>query len=259
MSLTKMFHNLGSLIPLSQADFNANDLVPSAPLGSLGFYRDAMGMRVMQYIKNNSASALVLGDLVVKQPDVTFTAGVLATSTRITTTGLTANQHVGKLIIVEGNDTSAGAAPEGETGVIVANTATQIDIDSQLPFSVSSVADIDCRILTPPNGWHGTIGGAGALAMDVLGGVVGTDGISAGYYGWVLVDGYHPQMKFTAAGVTARANIVSAATGQLATVTGTAEKVLGYAPGTIEATHPGKMPAVLTLLRAREQGAITIA
>ena len=251
MSLTKMFHNLGSLIPLSQADFNANDQEPQAALGALGFYKDAMGMRVMQYIKNNSSSALVLGDVVVKEADVTFTAGVLASATRITTTGLTADKHKGKLIIVEGNDTSAGAAPEGETGVITANTATVIDVDSQLPFSVSSVADIDCRILTP--GWHGTQGGANAAARDVFGGVIGVDGISAGYYGWVVVDGYHPQMKFTAANVTALANCITAATGQLVTVgAATMEKVVGYAPCTIESTHPGKMPFVFTLLRARD-------
>ncbi len=252
-ALTQMYHNLGNLLALSQADLNANDAVQRARPGVMGFYVDDFGMKFVQYVKNSGATALVLGDVAVKAVDVTFTAGVLASATKITTTGLTANAHVGKLIIVEGNDTSAGAAPEGETGVITSNTTTDINIQSTRPFSVASVADIDCRILTPPNGWHVIQGGANAVARDVVGGVIGLDGISAGYFGWVVVDGFHPQMKFTAAPVAAGANIITAATGQLVDVqAATMEKVVGYSPGTIESTHPGKMPFVFTLLRARD-------
>lgn len=255
MSLTKMFLRQAGLFPISQVDLNANDATPKALLGVPIPYYDAMGERWLMYVKNVHSAAVVLGDVMTKAADVTFTAGVLASATRVTTTGLTADAHIGKLLIVEGNDTSAGAAPEGETGVIVGNTATQIDVDNELPFSVSSVADIDCRIVTP--GWHAIQAGANALAKDVRGVVVGVDGISVNHYGWVVVDGYHPQVKATAAAITAGANVITAATGQVVTqATATAEKVVGFAPGGIEATHPGKMPIVMTLLKARIHDAV---
>jgi hypothetical protein len=249
-----MFLDTKSLISLAHAEFDANDARPRVTPGAWGIYHDAIGgMRVLKYVKNVDTSALVLGDVAVKVADVAFTQGVLNTATRITKSGWnqTANAHVGKRIIVEGNDTSAGAAPEGETGLIVKNSATVIDIDGRLPFSVSSVADIDCRVQTP--GWHSILGGAAALARDVDGIVVGVNGISVGYYGWVQFEGYCPQAKFTAAAVTALANVVTAASGALITVgVNTMEKVVGYAPGTIESTHPGKMPVVMTLLSARD-------
>lgn len=251
MSLTKMTLNMAGLIPLAHVDLSANDATPRARAGAWSFYVDSFGFHIAKYVKNAGATALVLGDVVVKAADVAFTAGVLASATRVTTTGLTAGAHTGKLLLVEGNDTSAGAAPEGETGIITSNTATVINVDTQLPFSVSSVADIDCRIVTP--GWHGIQGGAAALARDVLGIVAGLDGISAGNYGWVMVEGYVPQAKFTAAAVTAGVNVVTAATGQLVTVaSATMEKVVGYVPGAVESTHPGKMPVVLTLISARD-------
>lgn len=252
-ALNQLYWNLGHLDPIAQADLNANDLEPRARPGVVRYYIDDFGFHAVQYVKNNSASDVVLGDVLVKETDVTFTAGVLASATKITTTGLTANQHNGKILIVEGNDTSAGDAPEGESGIIESNTATDILFSSQRPFSVASVADIDCRIMTPPTGgWHGTLGGANAVARDVLGGVIGVDGITTKYYGWVMLDGYHPQMKFTAAPVTALVACVTAASGQLVTEgVETTEKVVGYSPGTIESTHPGKMPFVWTLLRSR--------
>lgn len=251
MSLTIMSFRKSSLWNIASIDINANDLKPQAPLGVDIPIKDAFGMRWLRYIKNNSASALVIGDIAVKEADVTFTAAALTLGTRVTTSGLTADQHIDKMLIVEGNDTSAGAAPEGETGIITANSATVVDIDGNLPFSATAVADVDCRIVTP--GWHGTQGGANALARDVLGVVAGVNGITSKYYGWVIHDGFAPQVKATAAGIAAGANVITAATGQVITVgAGTMEKVVGYSPGTIESTHPGKMPIVMTLLRARD-------
>lgn len=251
MSVTKLTLDTSTLIPVAMAELDSNTAQPRFAPGSITILRDAFGLRCFMYVKNVHSAALVLGDIAVKAADVAFTAGAVTKSTRVTTTGLTADAHVGKMLLVEGNDTSAGAAPEGETGIIVKNTATVIDLDARLPFSVSSVADVDCRIVTP--GWHVIQGGAAALARDVKGVVVGLDGISVGYYGWVGFEGFMPQVKATAAAIAAGANIVTGATGAVATVgANTMEKVIGYAPGAVESTHPGKMPMVLTLWTARD-------
>lgn len=251
MSLTKMSLDIAGLIPLAAVDLDSNSATPKASLGAWGLYRDAFGMRIFKYVKNVHSGDLALGDVMVKVADVTFTAAELTTATRITTSGLTADAHGSKLIIVEGNDSVAGDPPEGETGVIVSNTATLVNVDPRLPFSVDDVADIDCRILTP--GWHGIQGGAAAAARDVFGVVASVEGISEGNFGWVQMDGFCPQAKFTAAAVAVGANVVTGAAGTLATVgAATMEKVVGFAPGAIEATHPGKMPVWLTLLSARD-------
>ena len=250
MSLTKMVHNSASLYTLAMPNFDANDQAPMFAPGTEMQIRDVFGVRYLRYIKNAHSAALVHGDVVTRAADVAFTAGALVTSTRVTTTGLTANAHVGKILVVEGNDVAAGAAPENEAGVIVSNSATQIDLDPTFPFSVASVADVDCRIVTP--GWHGIQSGAAVPSRDIQGVVLGTDGISVGNYGWVVYDGW-AVAKATAAAISAGAKLCTAASGAVVAQSSEGlDDVIGYAPAAAESTHIGKVPIVLTLLRSRQ-------
>lgn len=246
--LTKAVAAMSNIIALGYADINADDTPANARAvpGSIGFFVDQFGMKYCRYIKNVRGSAFVLGDVVRRIADITFTGPTGATTTSITKVGaFTANANIGKLLNYQTN-AAAGVAPEGETAIISSNTADVLRLDATYPFSaVPGIAGGDSYRIYGP--WHGDIAAGVVIAPDVLGCVIGANGISNGNFGWVLYHGLHPLTKVTAAGIAAGAQVVTGA-GALATIGANAQgNVVGYNIGTVAATNSGKVPIMWTL------------
>lgn len=246
MSLTTQFLNIASLLPLAQADLNADDVAPRSALGTTGIYLDNFGLRMFRYVKNVRGSALGFGEVAIRVADITVASITSGTTTSITkTAGFTANANVGKILVYETNNTTPGAAPEGQSALITANTADVLTLDANLPLSAAPNAADSIRIRAP---WHADAAGAAALAVDVLGVVVGSGGITNGNFGWLQFQGYCPLTAVTAAAIAAGATVITGATAKVKTIgAGAANTAVGYAAGATAATNAGKAPVILTL------------
>ena len=132
-----------------------------------------------------------------------------ATTTSVTQTGagMTANAYKGYLLIDE-TEATAGAAPEGQIGVITSNTTTTVNIDANYPFSVAPSVGAALRIKA--NSYHANTSAAADTCQYLQGVVVGTSGITTNYYGWVQFDGVCPYACVTGAAITANGPIMSA-------------------------------------------------
>ena len=239
--LTQAYFNLSSLLPLAAADLEADNLAQAYAPGSFGIYVDAYGPRFLQYIKNADSIALTLGMFVARAADVTKSAVTSGTTSSVTTSGLTADAHVGKVLIDE-TAAVAGAAPEGESGIIVSNSTTLIKIDPAYPFSVAPGAD-NVRIRSV---FHGIANASATVkSRDVLGAVVAANGISVGNFGWVQFGGVHPLAKnLTNAAITNGAAVIGTTTAGAANVSSSSgvDILLGRALCTIASTNAGKNP-----------------
>lgn len=258
MSLLRSYNNISNLVPLAGPDLDANDKPLSSSVvfggtmrakpGQEGFYVDDFGIRYFRYVQNRSGAARAMGDVLRRIADVAFSGPTAATVSKITKAGaFTANAHPGKILVYETN-ASAGAAPEGESAIIVSNTADVLQLDANYPFSaVPGIAGGDnYRIISPQ--WHGDVAGAAVVARDVLGVVVGKNGIDDGNFGWIQFHGICPLVAVSAAGITQGVAIVTAASGKVQTIgANAANTVIGYSLATIAATNAGKYPMFIGL------------
>ena len=163
-----------------------------------------------------NGSTVVQGELVSKIGDATgYTAAGSITggsTTTAITSGLTADDHEGAILRVLDNADSAGAAPEGESSIISAQTATLITVDSDLPFSAAIASSDTADIL-------GVYSFADAAADDeavgILGVVVGESGISDNSFGFLQESGINPQTLMRASTATVRGGMVIAHTARV--------------------------------------------
>jgi hypothetical protein len=243
--LTQSYYNLANMIHLAGPDLEANDLSPRFTPGGFGFFADAHGPRFMQYIKSaETSTTLALGDWVCRAADVTISSITSGTTVSVTKTaaGLTASAHIGKELIDE-TEAVAGGAPEGESGIIVANTTTVVTIDSLYPFSTAPSATANMRIRSVFHGIQNT--SATTKSRNMLGSVVAAGGITAGYYGWVQFGGVHPNCgtKASAAIVLGVAVIGTTTAGKCGTSSSSAvDLLLGRALCTVASTNSGLNP-----------------
>jgi len=205
---TDLVLKIGSITSLGMASINTDDpdTATRARPGTLAILVDAYGYRIIQYVKNVSDSAYALGELVTKVAN-TSVANITAGSVRqATTSGLTANDHDGRLCYVLDNDDAAGAAPEGETSVVKNNSATIIDLEQDMPFSVALAANDDLTLIS---NWQSTDSADGNLAVNVLGVVLGNQGIADNQFGWVQKEGYCPGVDALSGAITAGDPVVA--------------------------------------------------
>ena len=205
---TDLVLKLASITGLGMSSINTDDpdTNTTARPGTLRILVDAYGYRILQYVKNTTASVAATAELLTKVAN-TAVANITAGSIRqATTTGLTANAHDGRLCYVLDNDDTAGAAPEGETSVIKNNSATIIDMEFDMPFSVALAANDDLTLIS---NWQGADAADGDLAHNVLGVVVGNQGISTLQFGWVQKEGYCPFVEALSGAITAGDPVVA--------------------------------------------------
>lgn len=206
--MADLFLHLGNMLPVGSEDLNADHLNPKMKVGALSFQVDDYGFRIFEYCRNMSGSAVAQGELQKRIADVVETNVTSGTTTSVTKSGWTAGDFVGRILYVDDNDDSAGAAPEGESSPIVANSATIIQVDPGRPFSVAIAASDDVRIVS----WNHLDDAADSdLASKVKGVAVGKNGVSSKYYGWWQRYGICPDVIHSAATVTSLNPVVAGA------------------------------------------------
>ena len=246
--MANSYLNVGHLIPAVGPELNANDLTPSAPVGAVSMVRDAFGLKILVYGRNQSGSAQTQGELAKKVADVTVSNITSGTTTSFTkAASLTADIHVGRILHVDDNDDSAGAAPEGECSPIVSNTAAVATVDSNYPFSVALAANDDIRSFTP--GWHMTDAADGDLAKECTGVVMASGGLTDGYYGWYQNYGYNPKVLHkNNTAVTSNDPVVADAAAVGPYGSDAVQLWVGYQTGTHAADRASELSPVFMLL-----------
>lgn len=204
-----LFVNLASLIPIAVRDLNASDKDPQHPLGQLAYARDSYGFRLFQYCRNMTGGATLAGELQKRVADATTSNITSGTTTSYTKTaaGYTVGAFKGRLLYIDDNDDSAGAAPEGESSPIVNNSATVVSVDPQRPFTVALAANDDVRIISFD---HLSDAADGDLASKVIGVDVAKDGHADNEYGWWQKYGVCPDVLHKASSAVTSLNPVVA-------------------------------------------------
>jgi len=191
--------HLGNLLSLGGTDLTNCTSTPQHKLGTLSIMIDAFGMqRIFRYQRLMLAGTPgLVFDRVALVTGTTDSAGT--TTSAIDATIFTAGDEVGKIFQV---NVAGGAAPEGETALIVSNTTTTLRFDPNYPLSVAAASGITF------SDWGVAHYDAGALASNNInsGGILmGTP--VAKDYGWCQVQGFHPavQVDPNSAAITADA------------------------------------------------------
>lgn len=250
-------YSFRSMNPVSFGELNINSISPNRGYtpGGLHFIDSPWGLKLVEFIQNRTISDFAQGALVSSVGDtdgktqITTSGGSTVNTTKyMTTSGLTANAHVGGSAYILNSTTGAGVAPEGEDAIIIANTTTVVTIDSLAPFSatVASGDTVDLSGL-----WNCEPSADGDIAYVVQGVVIGNLGISAGNYGWVCKAGRCPNALIKAATALTQNDALVADTGRLGPAVGSADASnlhVGYAPHVVNSDIVSdKTTAVMTL------------
>jgi len=107
-----------------------------------------LGFGKFKYVRFLAAASE--GDLCTFKDPIAISNITAGTTSSITTTGLTEDLYVGALLRCTDDAGAAGAAPEGEIGVIASNTATVVTLDAKYgTFSASPAVNDDFQIIIP--------------------------------------------------------------------------------------------------------------
>lgn len=194
-SSSNIFLDLGHLSGLGMSDFNRDDSTPYMRPGTIAWVVDAFGPRIVKYIKNVSGSAVLKSELMSYASDganvkSTSVANITSgTTTSFVTSGLTANRHDGMISYVLDTAAVAGAAPEGESSIVAANTATLVTLEKNYAYSAALAVNDDIELLAT---YQVEDSAAADEAWTVAGVVLGIDGISNNNFGWIHVEGICP-------------------------------------------------------------------
>ncbi len=199
LSTVAGFLNLGHLFSMGGDDLTKVSSTPKVKLGTLSFVVDDFGYhRIFRYVRLMLASTPgLVFDRVALVTGTTDAAGTTTTATDAA--NFTAGDEKGKIFQV---NVAAGAAPEGESALIVSNTVNTVTFDPGYPLSVAAASGITY------SDWGVAHYDAGALASNRIncsGIVMGT--AVAKDYGWCQVHGFHPavQVDPNSAAITADA------------------------------------------------------
>lgn len=160
-----------------------------------------LGWRGFQYLRCDQSGGMSAGDLATQIANVSINNITAGTTTSITTSGLTANIYVDGILYCLDDAGAAGAAPEGESGRIISNTATKVSIHSDDAFSVSTAVNDDFEIHIP---WAVGDAAVNDQARRVLG--VSMADLSQYQYGWFQFYGLNPRVLAVAAGTALTKN-----------------------------------------------------
>lgn len=184
-----------------------------------------LGFGKFKYVRFLAAASE--GDLCTFKDPVAISNITAGTTSSITTSGLTADLYVGALLRCTDDAGAAGAAPEGEIGVIASNTATVVTLDAKYgTFSASPAVNDDFQIIIP----FGVVdAAAGDVAANVAGVAMADQVIN--YWGWVQFQGLNPKVNVIAAGtaVTAKKSVIAGTNVVTDGSTSAAELRVGFA------------------------------
>lgn len=219
--------HLGNILSMGGKLLNETTATPNVKLGTLSIQVDDFGMtRVFRYVRFMLAGtpglvfdrvALVTGT----------TDGTGTTSSAVDASNFTAGDEVGKIFQV---NVAGGAAPEGESALIVSNTASILNFDKDYPLSVAAASGITY------SDWgvaHYDAGADLVNAINCSGLLMGAP--AAKDYGWAQIHGFHPaaQIDPASAAITADAAACMGATSfvrLLATGASQQQEYIGWFP-----------------------------
>jgi hypothetical protein len=153
------------------------------------------GIRGFVYKRIDQSGGMTAGQVCSQVANTTITNITAGTTTSITTSGLTADILVGGLLVCTDDAGAAGAAPEGEKGRIIANTATLVTIDSNDAFSAAPAVNDDFAVHLPWAVDDSADGDASGIVQGVV--MAAQDQYD---WGWVQFYGIHPSVDSIAAG-----------------------------------------------------------
>lgn len=170
-------------------------------------WHPVFGLRKFKYLRCYQSGGHTAGQIASFLDPVAVNNITSGTTTTITTSSLTADIYVGGLLRCLDDAGAAGAAPEGEIGLITANSTTVITIDSNDAFSASPAVNDDFTIVVP-------FGVDNAAANDVCSRVAGVAMATVAQYswGWYQFFGINPSVQAIAAGtaVTTEKGVIAA-------------------------------------------------
>jgi hypothetical protein len=146
-----LFLHMGHILPMGSADLRSDDAPDGKGQGKyrkgqLGYVMDDYGLRIFRYLRNMKGAAALQGGLYSRVADVNVTLGATSGSTTTVikkAASWTANTLVGRMYVHLGNATTPGAAPEGETSIVVANDANSVTLDAARPLSAAPSVGAD--------------------------------------------------------------------------------------------------------------------
>jgi hypothetical protein len=203
-----LFLNLQHLIPVGHSDLKGDDQKSRYARGQISFMYDRFGPRLFKYLHNMTGGATQAGELLSRAAAVAVANATSGTTTSVVlaAAGWTPDAFIDRLLVVDDDAGAAGAAPEGEVGVIIDNTTDTILIDPARPFSAALAAGDD---LTVYSLFDAKDAADGDLARDVFG--VGMADLTDTFWGWVQCYGYCPDVRHAAGAVVAGDPLVAAA------------------------------------------------
>ena len=208
---------------------DASDTTPKETRGVIREdFHPVFGPRKFKYVRFDVATTA--GDLCSMRTPIDVPNITSGTTTSITTSGLTADIYVGGILRCYDDAGAAGAAPEGESGIITKNTTTVITIDSNDAFSAAAGANDDFKVFLP---WAVIAAASGDVNALVAGVAMATQAQYS--WGWVQFYGLHPAVRAVAAGttITAQKCVIAATSAVTVGSTSAAELRVGFADITL--------------------------
>lgn len=180
-------------------DLDSSSSTPKEPLGRIRWdYNPKFGTRGFIYSRVHQSGGCTAGQLMSFRANVAVTnidSGTVNSITKAATFG-TDNAFVGAALKCSDDAGAAGAAPEGEIGIIAQENANTLVLESGTEFSVAPAVNDDFLI----NLWGIAVvdSAAGDEAWEVAGVAMADHGQYD--YGWFQFKGPHPLVDAIAAG-----------------------------------------------------------
>lgn len=179
-----------------QAPLDSSSPTPLEGPGAVRYsYDSVFGLRGFQYLRCDQSGGCTQGQVQSKRANIDIANITSGTTTSITKAGLTADIYVGGILVCIDDAGGAGAAPEGESAVIIENSTSVITIDSNDAFSVAPAANDDFKIILP---WA-VVDSADGDAAGIVKGVAMAN-LDQYEWGWFQFLGINPSVDAIAAG-----------------------------------------------------------
>jgi hypothetical protein len=196
METAKLYQNARAFQVAHQTNLDSSSPTPLEKLGVVRYTHDSIfGLRGFKYVRFDQAGGVTKGQLQSKIANIDVANILSGTTTSITTAGLTANILVGGILVCIDDAGAAGAAPEGESALIVENTTSVITIHENDAFSVAPAVNDDFKVILP---WA-VVDSVDGNAAGIVQGVVMADQDQYDY-GWVQFLGINNDVDAIAAG-----------------------------------------------------------
>lgn len=249
------FLHFAPISPVGQDDLEADRATSKFKPGSFAFSTDEIsGIRLFKHVQARSTAGtnFIQGDVVSGLgdgnaiTDGTASAGTTSTVSWVSTRA-DSSIHTGSIIVIDDDAGAAGAAPEGQLSVVIADTTALITIDPDMLFTTAPANSDSFQLYGT---WNVEMGADLDTAYVVRGVVIGRNGFSNNNFGWTQVWGLAREVRASGAiaiGEHVKLSSSSAGAVRAASVSALLETIIGHAITTINSDVVGLSPIFLTL------------